>query len=73
MDGRTARERVAANVAAALEASGASVSMLSEATDLTYLDLEARLAGVTDFTFQDLVQVGGFFRIPASRFLEGVA
>jgi hypothetical protein len=69
MDRRT--PTVATNVAAAMH--GTDVPALSKATGIPAADLHSALHGRTEFQMSDLLNVGGFLRVPAESFLVGVA
>ncbi|RLK47653.1 hypothetical protein [Microbacterium telephonicum] len=62
--------RVAANVAALI--STHPLTTVAQAADMREEDLNARLHGHASFTVNDLVRVGGFLRLPAAQFMEGL-
>lgn len=68
--GINSERRVAANVAALT--SNHPLTTVAQAADMHEEDLNERLHGDTPFTVNDLVRVGGFLRIPAARFMEGL-
>lgn len=72
MDQRRTATAVAQNVTDALVDSGETTNSLAEATDTTVSEMDARLAGVVEFTFRELVAVGGFFRVQPESFFKGV-
>lgn len=63
---------IAQNVSAAITNAQAPLALVAEAAHLPEEELNARLHGVTAFTVPELVEVGGFLRLRASQFLEGV-
>ena len=70
---RTLTQTVAQNVSDAIVAAAVPASVVAQAADLTVLEFNARLAGVTDFNSTELVKVGGFLRIRPSEFLGAAA
>lgn len=60
-------------VAAVLDASGATLPTLAQATDMDGSTLRERTTGRSPFTFDELVRIGGLFRIHPSDLLEGAA
>lgn len=52
---------------------GVDVHSVAQAADITTPDLEDRLAGRVEFEIGELVHVGGFLRIPVTRFIEEAA
>ena len=73
MEQRRTPTAVTTNVTAALDASGATLSTLAEATDMDGSLLSERMAGRSTFTVDELVRIGGLFRIHPSDLLEGAA
>lgn len=71
MERRT--RQVAEAVKATIAAAGVSYESVASAADITVTELEARLDGVVPFEITVLSHVGGFLRVPATQFLEGVA
>lgn len=61
------------NVSTKISAAGIPPAKIAQAIDLTLPELSARLEGNAEFTFAELVQVGGFLHVCPSQFLEGVA
>lgn len=61
---------MATNVTAAMH--GTDVPTLAEATGIPAADLTSALAGRTEFMMSELLNVGGFLRVPAHTFLSGV-
>lgn len=68
-----AKATVARRVTLAIREAGVDASSVARAADITTSDLEERLHGRVDFQLDELVRVGGFLRIPATRFLEVAA
>lgn len=66
MDRRAATDQIAANVRAAVTRVGAPTQSISEATGIPVDDLTSRLSGEEELTVDQLVNVGGFLRVPAS-------
>lgn len=52
---------------------GVDAASVAQAADITAADLEDRLTGRVDFQIDELVRVGGFLHVPATRFLEEAA
>jgi len=73
MERRTSAATVADSVAQAMERNRVAASTLSEATGIPIRDLQAHLDGQSEFTFAELVAVGGFFHVHPSTFFEAVA
>lgn len=54
-----------------MAADGVTEAKVAEAADMTLDDLNARLDGVNEFMFAELVQVGGFLHLtPQELFTE---
>lgn len=73
MERRSLNAIAATAVQTTMAAEDVSTSTLSEATGIDEATLRDRLDNKSDFTFGELTDVGGFFRLPASSFLQGVA
>lgn len=72
MDQRRTTTSVAKNVTDALTASDEAIESLAVATDTTIPQMKARLSGAVDFTWAELVAVGGFFCVQPDQFFKGV-
>jgi len=64
---------IARRVVLAIREAGSDVHSVAQAADITDSDLKDRLEGRVDFQVDELVRVGGFLRIPVTRFLEVAA
>lgn len=64
---------IARRVVLAIREAGSDVLSVAQAADITIPELEDRLSGRVDFQLDELVRVGGFLRIPATRFMEVAA
>ena len=63
---------VGANVAVAIAQSKVDPSDVALAAGLDVQQLETRLSGDAGFTVAELVQAGGFLRLPIPSLVEGV-
>lgn len=72
MDRRTPATTVAEAVADTMTTRHVSEATLSQATGIEPVTLREHLSNVSEFTFGELTDVGGFFRLPVSHFLEGI-
>lgn len=68
-----AKATVARRVVLAMSETGVDAASVAQAADITAADLEDRLTGRVDFQIDELVRVGGFLHVPATRFLEEAA
>ncbi|GAA4774302.1 hypothetical protein GCM10023351_18370 [Microbacterium gilvum] len=57
----------------AISEAGSDVHSVAQAADITDLELLDCLNGRADFQLGVLVRVGGFLRIPVTRFMEEAA
>lgn len=73
MERRTPATTVAEAVADTMSTHHVSEATLSQATDIEPATLRERLSNASEFTFGELADVGGFFRLPISHFLEGIS
>lgn len=73
MDRFSAGIGIARRVSLAIREAGSDVPSVAQAADITIPDLEDRLSGRVDFELGELVRVGGFLRIPVSRFIKEAA
>lgn len=64
---------IARRVNLAISEAGSDVHSVAQAADITTHELEDRLSGRVEFQPDELVRVGGFLRIPATRFMEVAA
>lgn len=64
---------IARRVNLAISEAGYDVHTVAQAADITPVELDDRLHGRAEFKLDELVRVGGFLRIPATRFLEVAA
>lgn len=70
MDRNRATATIARRVSQSFSASGADLSTLAQAADMTTSQLTDRLEGRVEFQLDELVTVGGFLRTPAQSYLE---
>lgn len=70
MDRNRATAAIARRVSQSISASGADLSTIAQAADMTTDELTERLQGRVEFELPALVAVGGFLRVPAQRYLE---
>lgn len=68
-----AQATVARRVNLAISEAALDALSVAQAADITTFELEDRLHGRAPFQLDELVRVGGFLRIPVSRFLEEAA
>lgn len=73
MDRETATIAIARRVSVAISNAGSDIPTVAQAADITTSELEARLEGRAEFQIDELVHVGGFLRIPVTRFMEEAA
>lgn len=71
MERRTAATIVAEAVNKTMTSRHVSTATLSKATGIDPLALRDHLSYKSEFTFGQLVDVGGFFNLPVSHFIEG--
>lgn len=64
---------IARRVNLAISEAGSDVHSVAQAADITTSELEDRLNGRVDFQLDELVRVGGFLRVPVTRFMEVAA
>jgi hypothetical protein len=64
---------IARRVNLAISEAGLDVHSVAQAADITTVELVDRLHGRVDFQLDELVRVGGFLRIPVTRFMEVAA
>lgn len=70
MDRNSTTTTLARRVSLAIREAGADVRIVAEAADITVTELEDRLSGRVEFQLSEICGVGGFLRIPVSRFME---
>ena len=70
MDRNSTTNTLARRVSLAIREAGADVRIVAEAADITVAELEDRLSGRVEFQLSEICGVGGFLRIPVSRFME---
>ncbi|MGX9349217.1 hypothetical protein [Microbacterium sp. KNMS] len=73
MDRLQAGIGIARRVTLAMREAGTDVHSVAKAADITDLELVDRLHGRADFQLEELVRVGGFLRVPVTRFMEEAA
>lgn len=73
MDRESAGIGIARRVSLAVSEAGFDVHSVAQAADITSTELVDRLEGRADFELLELVRVGGFLRIPVTRFMEEAA
>lgn len=73
MDRNRINSDIARRVTLAINEAGSDVTSVAQAADITTVELEDRLKGRVDFQPDELVRVGGFLRIPATRFIKEAA
>jgi hypothetical protein len=73
MDRQTAGIGIARRVSVAISDAGSDVHSVAQAADITPTELDDRLSGRVDFQLRELRAVGGFLRIPVTRFMEVTA
>lgn len=64
---------IARRVTLAMSEAGSDATSVAQAADITISELEDRLSGRVSFEPDELVRVGGFLRIPVTRFMEVAA
>lgn len=64
---------IARRVNLAISEAGSDAISVAQAADITTSELEDRLNGRVEFQPDELVRVGGFLRIPATRLMEVAA
>lgn len=64
---------IARRVTLAISEASLDVHSVAQAADITTSDMEDRLNGRVPFMLSELVDVGGFLRIPVSRFMKEAA
>lgn len=72
MERRTPAAVVAEAVTETMTSRQISVATLSKATGIEPVTLREHLSNESEFTFGELTDVGGFFHLPISHFLEGI-
>lgn len=70
MDRNSITSTLARRVSLAIREAGADVRIVARAADITTSELEDRLSGRVEFQLGELADVGGFLRIPVTRFME---
>jgi hypothetical protein len=73
MDKNSATLAVARRVSLAISEAGSDVLNVSQAADMTTEQMADRLSGRVEFQLSELVRVGGFLRIPVTRFVKEAA
>lgn len=73
MDRNRTTLAIARRVNLAIREAGHNDHSVAQAADITTLELSERLAGRAEFQPDELVRVGGFLRIPVSRFIKEAA
>lgn len=73
MDRNLVEIAIARRVALAIREAGFDASSVARAADIATVELVDRLQGRVDFQLDELVRVGGFLRIPVTRFVEVAA
>ncbi|MDQ0726851.1 hypothetical protein [Microbacterium sp. W4I20] len=73
MDRNQINSDIARRVNSAICEAGADVRIVARAADITISELDDRLNGRAEFQIDELVHVGGFLRIPATRFMKEAA
>lgn len=64
---------IARRVNLAISEAGSDVPSVAQAADITTSEFNDRLSGRVDFELEVLVHVGGFLRIPVTRFFKEAA
>lgn len=64
---------IARRVNLAMREAGSDVISVSQAADITTVEMEDRLSGRVDFQLDELVRVGGFLHVPVESFMEVAA
>ena len=65
--------QIADRVRLAIAAAGVDEASVAQAADISAADMNERLAGRVEFSVRELRGVGGFLRIPVTRFMEVAA
>lgn len=73
MDTLQTKIAIARRVNLAISEAGQDVHSVARAADITSSELDDRLQGRVDFQLHELVYVGGFLRIPVTRFMKEAA
>lgn len=73
MDRNRTTLAIARRVILAIREAGHNDHSVAQAADITTIELSERLSGRTEFQPDELVRVGGFLRIPVSRFIKEAA
>jgi hypothetical protein len=73
MDPKRIASSTAGAVTAALTTQGATITTLSQGTDIPAATLRSRLAQRTEFTWGELLTVGAFLRIHPATLMAGPA
>lgn len=73
MDMQDTKIAIARRVDLAVRETGSDVHSVAQAADITDRELVDRLEGRVDFQLSELFDVGGFLRIPVTRFMEEAA
>lgn len=68
-----AKATVARRVDLAIREAGVDAASVARAADITTTEMEDRLNARVDFQIDELVRVGGFLRVPVTRFVEVAA
>lgn len=64
---------IARRVTLAISEAGSDVASVAQAADITTSGLNDRLNGRVEFQPDELVRVGGFLHVPATRFMKEAA
>lgn len=70
MDTLQTKIAIARRVNLAISEAGQDVHSVAQAADITSRELDDRLQGRVDFQLHELMHVGGFLRIPVTRFMK---
>lgn len=73
MDRNRVTKLIAGRVSLAIIEAGTDAQSVARAADITTSELNDRLNGCVEFQLDELVRVGGFLHVPATRFLEVAA
>ena len=73
MDRNLINSDIARRVTSAISEAGSDAASVAQAADITTSQLEDRLMGRVEFQMDELVRVGGFLHVPATRFFKEAA
>jgi len=73
MDRKPINTDIARRVSSTIISVGSDVRSVAQAADMTDLELSSRLSGSVEFQLDELVRVGGFLRVPVTRFFKEAA